>query len=100
MGVYGLLSRVSPEGTIRAAVRRSVVRATLAAAVLSSVAPALSAPTAGTSGSGVCARDDRPSIGLVLSGGGARGGAHIGVLEAPGAAPATSRYRSDSTKAK
>jgi NTE family protein len=51
-------------------------------AVLSSVAPALSAPTSDTFGSGVCARDDRPSIGLVLSGGGARGGAHIGVLKA------------------
>jgi NTE family protein len=61
---------------------RAAVRAVLAAASVSGFVPALGAPTSDASSSGICGRSDRPSVGLALSGGGARGGAHIGALKA------------------
>lgn len=48
---------------------------------LASGAPAASEPSEDSVPVAVCTAADRPSLGLVLSGGGARGGAHIGVLQ-------------------
>ena len=71
----------------RAASRRSPVVASflalLGALALACTATAQPAdPAAGQCGSGTTGEQERPRIGLALSGGGARGGAHIGVLRA------------------
>jgi NTE family protein len=62
------------------ATRRPIAHAALLATLCSASAakgePVADGPTT------ICAPGERPSIGLALSGGGARGGAHVGVLKA------------------
>ena len=74
--------RVSAGRRIGAVARRLGLKAALVSAALASFASALGAPSNDPSNGPICMRSDRPSVGLVLSGGGARGGAHIGVLKA------------------
>ncbi|HRC36446.1 MAG TPA: hypothetical protein PK420_00115, partial [Rubrivivax sp.] len=67
--------------TLRRTVSHFSARAVLAAAGLC-LAPILAVPAAAQAGTEAeQAASHRPRIGLVLGGGGARGAAHVGVLE-------------------
>src|SRR5690606_4871318 len=74
-----------PVNPARAASRRLPVVAFLFAllgALACTAAAQPAGPSAGRCGSEAIGAQERPRIGLALSGGGARGGAHIGVLRA------------------
>jgi NTE family protein len=83
VGMHGL----SGIGAVGAAARADwypeAVRALVMSLLLVGLAPwaAADTPSAALSATPAATTDARPRVGLVLSGGGARGGAHIGVLK-------------------